>query len=956
MDVRKHITSKYGKEFVSAAIELRPDCGVNRLLVEKLSAKAPDGPTKIKILAAIAEEHNIKWEPKSFGENDVKSSQDSLVGESMSEKTAYVEPSQINVPPVHDEKGPPSLHASSQLKPMHDVSTNSYEQTASGAAGKASGNQSTSGVSNPEIRSSGIGSKEMDFTDSYSENRNAFPMGRQNWNMEFKDAASAAQAAAESAERASMAARAAAELSNRENMTRQYSGGSHSASGSGLRDERPQEYAFHDYKNVSTGSVDSNFHRNSSGIHNEQITTREQDNLAGPPNEYYRNHRENMVKHASSASLTCGSAFGDDELFTNDSQMADSYPHDHSFEQKNSDLNKMSMKKQASKTEEYFVTDIHDDHDLNTENNYHFGDARTNSHSRKTSSSRLIPPIDDHSDNLESSGWKMGNNAVEDLYVTDQGNTQGNSLETGSYNGTSVVFDDYGSEDDDYKFDVVNKKYSGEGSSLFVSSNSSKSHVVPLENANSWSHGQNVDEKVTSTQSHISVVSERLTKPAVSSEKEDLLPVTFDDSDDPSSDSEVDLVKSKVSGTSDYGNSFLEQIANHEAPGSSSRNDKHVGSDRKSWLSPSSVDFNTVEEHLKRKVDINTASGKNFSYDDLPDSQSPSKGRSSILGLDLKANNDNETLEESRLESGKELSYGTLKGGFRNKGYRRPPYIKNTSNDVSSSLGDTSIQNERSLPTVRTSIGFDAPVQEKYAREVSRGNRTVGLRAHDTSSEDGYDPVAYSQETLSSSTHEPRIQKVQSEAKKKSSSRASVPYFDSDNTDSENELPKQNSANIARPVSGMSQRTSASSKTGTGLSSKDAPLSEASVTPGKRLGWKSSRISYDSKNQNAVSITKSSENWRESKPGSAKIKSSESISESNRSLDEEIPKSDARVQPSSSLPKTVIQDSEEGQEATKSLNSDGDTPSKQKAGHVHPKLPDYDSFAAHFLSLKKGRQ
>lgn len=49
-------------------------------LVEKLSAKAPDGPTKIKILAAIAEEHNIKWEPKSFEEIDAKPSQDLLVG------------------------------------------------------------------------------------------------------------------------------------------------------------------------------------------------------------------------------------------------------------------------------------------------------------------------------------------------------------------------------------------------------------------------------------------------------------------------------------------------------------------------------------------------------------------------------------------------------------------------------------------------------------------------------------------------------------------------------------------------------------------------------------------------------------------------------------------------------------------------------------------------------------
>lgn len=214
MDVKKHMTSKYGKEFVSAAVELRPDCGVNRMvsfstclkldrirlklisnlvlyfqLVEKLSAKAPDGPTKIKILTAIAEEHNIKWEPKSFGETDVKSSQDLLVGlshcafslvyfdiiclldyiiltlyicvcvkvgPSTYENAAYSEPSQIHVPPVHDEKAP-NLHASSQHKPLRHACTNSYEQTASSTARKDQ--STTSGVSNPEIRSSGIFAK-----------------------------------------------------------------------------------------------------------------------------------------------------------------------------------------------------------------------------------------------------------------------------------------------------------------------------------------------------------------------------------------------------------------------------------------------------------------------------------------------------------------------------------------------------------------------------------------------------------------------------------------------------------------------------------------------------------------------------------------------------------------------------------------------------------------------------
>lgn len=48
-------------------------------LVEKLSAVAPDVQTKIKILSAIAEENNIKWDPKSLEEKDRVSSNDLLV-------------------------------------------------------------------------------------------------------------------------------------------------------------------------------------------------------------------------------------------------------------------------------------------------------------------------------------------------------------------------------------------------------------------------------------------------------------------------------------------------------------------------------------------------------------------------------------------------------------------------------------------------------------------------------------------------------------------------------------------------------------------------------------------------------------------------------------------------------------------------------------------------------------
>uniref|UniRef100_A0A0D3BCX1 Uncharacterized protein n=1 Tax=Brassica oleracea var. oleracea TaxID=109376 RepID=A0A0D3BCX1_BRAOL len=71
-DVVKHFSAEYGKDFVSAAVGLQSDSSVSRLLVDKLSVKAPDGPTKNKTLKEIATEHNVTWEPESLVEPDPK--------------------------------------------------------------------------------------------------------------------------------------------------------------------------------------------------------------------------------------------------------------------------------------------------------------------------------------------------------------------------------------------------------------------------------------------------------------------------------------------------------------------------------------------------------------------------------------------------------------------------------------------------------------------------------------------------------------------------------------------------------------------------------------------------------------------------------------------------------------------------------------------------------------------
>ncbi|PKA66357.1 hypothetical protein AXF42_Ash007054 [Apostasia shenzhenica] len=53
---------KYGKGFASAATDLRPESGVNRTLIEKLSIRKPTGEVKLKIMKEIAKEYQIQWD------------------------------------------------------------------------------------------------------------------------------------------------------------------------------------------------------------------------------------------------------------------------------------------------------------------------------------------------------------------------------------------------------------------------------------------------------------------------------------------------------------------------------------------------------------------------------------------------------------------------------------------------------------------------------------------------------------------------------------------------------------------------------------------------------------------------------------------------------------------------------------------------------------------------------
>ncbi|XP_073293625.1 uncharacterized protein [Primulina huaijiensis] len=62
LSIRDVFQKKYGKDFVSAATDLRPNAGVNRMLIEKLSVKTPAGEIKLKVLKEIAKEYQVEWD------------------------------------------------------------------------------------------------------------------------------------------------------------------------------------------------------------------------------------------------------------------------------------------------------------------------------------------------------------------------------------------------------------------------------------------------------------------------------------------------------------------------------------------------------------------------------------------------------------------------------------------------------------------------------------------------------------------------------------------------------------------------------------------------------------------------------------------------------------------------------------------------------------------------------
>ncbi|KAK7280472.1 hypothetical protein RJT34_25536 [Clitoria ternatea] len=189
LQIKNLFTTKYGKEFVSAISELRPDSGVNRTIIEKLSVSAPSGEVKLKVLRDIAEEYNLTWDSSKTEAEFRKNHEDLLGGTKHVGAGAAVS----HTPSKKGSNNSSHSIVESSIKSVPDKQEYKYLE-----------------ASSPSNNNSWLNNNEIE----QSHKNNDVPLGDAKSETQFQssDVLEKARAAIASADRASAVARAAAQL------------------------------------------------------------------------------------------------------------------------------------------------------------------------------------------------------------------------------------------------------------------------------------------------------------------------------------------------------------------------------------------------------------------------------------------------------------------------------------------------------------------------------------------------------------------------------------------------------------------------------------------------------------------------------------------------------------------------------------------------------------------------
>jgi hypothetical protein len=788
-----------------------------------------------------------------------------------------------------------------------------------------------------------------------------------NWNMEFKDATSAAQAAAESAEMASIAARAAAQLASRGNYSGDQSTGAYEAAAYSHENTPRKQPAEHLVKDENRS-----FHDQSSGINDPRAMPYARKNSGRAETNHVENHNISTV-HAPAQSQNISTVPSPAQQFHSYSPESHVYemptkpPHAHSPEPPHFD--DLYERESSIGRSEVHPFDLPGERLQETE-----------TAGRNVQDVEIRKPSFDQ----ESTNDYYGNfSSSQDTFtygsssVWDQQNDK-------TRDSSSVVFDEYVSNaEEENLLDTFSSKQTEQTPAVqdhmgFTAADWSQQH-----RSESPSHKTSMLFARTETQQSDNLGVNRRDVP--SPRPYDSLPPTFD-SDGGSSDEEIDTttrtesLKSASSGLNKEANRISgkvvpdvkESVEDYESSSSKkymaspglnlSYKEKHSGGTGGSPISDylgtqAQGHFNRVQS---RESDL---SDEETEPDKFKSAFSPEANENLSLPFPIQTS---ATSDDKEGDLG--LNFGRLTPGLRNKPRQPPPYTKNsrenilpsqslpkasasTEESVDSEANTTPVVQNRSSPksslSTRTSSGGN------YNSELYDRNQIVGTRgeARSTMARNFFDsddteklskqyinpssPTTKSSEGVNSNQELYR-EKPGTGARWEMRSRMARHYFDSE--DSEEELEQQQSTQPKwSGVQIQSRRTRDVTS--------DAKIGH--VPTGARYAEETEILTKETK---APQLNNSTEQRRvasvyprvavqRSSPEDEHVESP--MAARGKSQEAEISRC--------SVPGNV------GNTESSAGTLKESTP-KTPPAHVHPKLPtDYDSFAAHFMSLRTNR-
>ncbi|XP_062212185.1 uncharacterized protein LOC133913139 [Phragmites australis] len=124
-EVRRLLADKFGREFVSAASELRSGCGVNAKIVQKLSTKQPSLESRQMVLQEIAIEKGtaVRVHEPPYQEP-----------ERSNQRKTKQDDERIRMPPVDDPVEDISSHSAQRYKDVEAAARAAFESAGSAAA------------------------------------------------------------------------------------------------------------------------------------------------------------------------------------------------------------------------------------------------------------------------------------------------------------------------------------------------------------------------------------------------------------------------------------------------------------------------------------------------------------------------------------------------------------------------------------------------------------------------------------------------------------------------------------------------------------------------------------------------------------------------------------------------------------------------------------------------------